>query len=351
MRVVVAMSGGVDSSVAAALLKKEGNEVIGMTMQLLPRSSGTYCSLDAIETARKMAYRLGIPHYVMDFRDIFANTVIDDFCRKYSHGQTPNPCVLCNNLIKFGALWEKATEIGADYIATGHYARLERDGDNVHLKKGIDMNKDQSYFLCRLTREQLGRAMFPIGNLTKIEVRHIAQEMGLPAASRLESQEICFIPDNDYAGFLRGYLSESPLPGPILDDDDNVVGEHRGITAYTIGQRQGLGIATTEPFYVTGIAPDRNAVIVGTKEQTYGTWLIASSLNWIALDPPSQPINVKVRIRYRHLEAEATITPVEDDNYYVNFATPQMAITPGQTVAFYDGDTVIGGGVIVRQGR
>jgi tRNA-specific 2-thiouridylase len=351
VRVVVAMSGGVDSSVAAALLKEEGHEVIGLTMQLLPQNDGARCGRDAIDAARKAAYKLGIPHYVTDFRDLFARTVIHDFCREYNLGRTPNPCVRCNSLIKFGALREKAAEMGADYIATGHYARTEREGDGIRLKKGADRKKDQSYFLCRLTREQLRHALFPVGHLTKTEVRRIAREMGLPTASRPESQEICFIPGDDYAGFLQGYLPQSPRPGPILDGRGNVLGEHRGITAYTIGQRHGLGIATPEPLYVTAIAPDRNAVIVGTKAQTCGTELIAGNINWIALDPPGGEINVKARVRYRHPETEATLTPLDDDNYYVKFTAPQMAITPGQTVAFYDGDTVIGGGTIVRQGR
>jgi len=338
------MSGGVDSSVAAALLKEEGHDVIGLTMRLMPHSA-------AIEDARKVANILGIPHHVIDFRDIFARTIIDDFCREYALGRTPNPCVRCNEYIKFGALREKAAEMGADFIATGHYARVEKDGTEILLKKGIDTKKDQSYFLCRLTCEQLSHTMFPIGHLTKIKVRQIARENGLPTASRPESQEICFIPDNDYAGFLKGYLKQPPQPGPIMDGRGNVLGEHRGITAYTIGQRHGLGIAAAEPLYITAIAPDRNAVVVGTKAQTYGTELVAGNLNWMASKSPDYPVNVKARIRYRHPEAAAAVTPLEDGNYYVKFAAPQMAITPGQTIAFYDGDTIIGGGTIIRQGR
>jgi tRNA-specific 2-thiouridylase len=349
MKVVVAMSGGVDSSVAAALLREEGHKIIGLTMQLLPRNGSTCCGRDAIESARRVAFKLGIPHYVVDFRERFARSVIDDFCREYSLGHTPNPCVICNNEIKFGALREKAAEMGADYVATGHYARIEEDNNRVRLKKGIDTKKDQSYFLCRLTQEQLRHALFPVGGLEKIEVRRIAREMGLPIAARPESQEICFIPDDDYAGFLQGRLASSP--GPILDGQGKVLGEHRGIVSYTIGQRHRLGLAAAEPVYVTAITPDRNAVIVGTRAQTYGTELIASHLNWIAPDAPSYPFNVRARVRYRHREAEATVTPQDDDNYYVKFAAPQMAITPGQTIAFYDGDTVIGGGTIVRQGR
>jgi tRNA-specific 2-thiouridylase len=344
VKVVIAMSGGVDSSVAAALLKEEGHDVIGMTMQLTPYQ-------DAIEDAGKVAYQLGIPHHIIDFRDIFARTIIDDFCQEYRLGRTPNPCVRCNEYIKFGALWAKAAEMGADFIATGHYARIERERDEIRLKKGADTKKDQSYFLCRLTREQLSHALFPVGHLTKTRVRQIAREKGLPTASRPESQEICFIPDGDYAGFIKNHIPQSSQPGLILDGRGNVLGEHRGIIAYTIGQRHGLGIATAEPLYVTAIAPDHNAVVVGTKAQTYGTELVAGNLNWIALKRPDHPINVKARVRHRHPEAEAMVTPLDKDTYYVKFTTPQMAITPGQTIAFYDGDTILGGGTILRQGR
>ncbi len=352
MRVIVAMSGGVDSSVAAALLKEQGHEVIGLTMQLVPRDSkGGCCGREAIESARQAAYQLGIPHYVIDFRDIFARTIIDSFCREYRSGRTPNPCVRCNELIKFGALWETAAAMGAAFIATGHYALTGREENEICLKKGADARKDQSYFLCRLTRAQLARALFPVGHLTKTRVRQIAREKGLPAATRKESQEICFIPDNNYAGFVRAYLPQPSPPGPITDGDGHVLGEHHGLPGYTIGQRHGLGIAAPAPWYVTAIAPERNTVIVGPKAQTYGTELVAADLNWIALDRPAGPINVKARIRYRHPEAEAKLTPLEDGCYYFKFAAPQMAITPGQTIAFYDGATVLGGGTILRQGR
>ncbi len=347
MKVVIAMSGGVDSSVAAVLLKREGHKVVGVTMRLMPGGNQT-------ETcAGQVARRLGIPHHVMDFRDIFARRVIDNFCREYSLGRTPNPCVRCNKDIKFGILWERARELGADFIATGHHARVERDGNtgNYLLKKGADKQKDQSYFLCQLDQEQLSRAMFPVGNLTKDKVRQIARKLNLPAAGRPESQEICFIPDDDYPGFLKNHITGDTAPGPIFDREGNTLGQHQGLIYYTVGQRKGLNIAAAEPLYVTSIEPDRNAIIVGNKEQTYGTELVAGNLNWIGIARPEHTIKVKTRIRYRYAEADASVTPLDNDSVYVKFSEPQMAITPGQTVAFYDGDTVIGGGTIMRQGR
>lgn len=359
MKIAVAMSGGGDSSVAAALLKGEGHDIIGVTMLLQPQAKREPDGngdggggLDAVADARKVAHRLGIPHHVMNFRDIFARKVIADFCQEYRRGRTPNPCIRCNRYIKFGALLERAREMGADFIATGHYARIEPDEATgaYLLKKGIDARKDQSYFLCRLTREQLRHTLFPIGSYTKDRVREMAGELGLPVAARPESQEICFIPDDDYPGFLKGYIPQAVAPGPILDEQGTVLGQHRGITGFTIGQRQGLGIAAREPLYVTAIEPERNAVVVGTREATYGRELIASDLNWIAVAPPQHPLKVKAKVRYRHPEAEALVTPRDTDSVYVKFTEPQMAITPGQAIVFYEGDTVIGGGTIERQG-
>ena len=359
MKVVVAMSGGVDSSVAAALLKEEGHDVIGVTMQIWPSDEqaienrfGGCCGLDEVEDARKVAHKLGIPHYVMNFRDIFARQVIADFCQEYSQGRTPNPCIRCNQYIKFGALLESAGEIGADFIATGHHARVELDETTgTHLlKKGADTHKDQAYFLYSLTQEQLGHSLFPAGNFTKDRVREIASELNLPVAAKPESQEICFIPDDDYPRFLRDYIPQAARTGPILDELGNILGKHQGIMFYTIGQRKGLGIAAEEPLYVTAIEPDRNAVVVGTREAVYESELIASNLNWIAITRPEHPIKAKARVRYRHPEAEATVTPLDEASVYVKFAEPQMAITPGQAIVFYDGDIVVGGGTINRQG-
>ncbi len=347
MKIAVAMSGGVDSSVAAAILKQQGHEVAGLTMRVMPSGINNRAETDAASVARM----LDIPHHVLDLTEMFNHLIINDFCREYSLGRTPNPCVLCNKHIKFGVLLEKAMEMGADFIATGHHARIEKDDSGRYLlKKGKDRNKDQSYFLCRLDREQLGQALFPVGTMTKNEVRNIANELSLPCSSRPESQEICFIPDEDYAKFLDERIPHSDTPGPILDLAGNELGQHRGITSYTIGQRRGLGIAAAEPLYVTAIESEINAVIVGTREQAYGQDLVAGNLNWIAIDRPDQSIRVKAKIRYRHKEAEAIITPINKDNVYVKFAEPQMAITPGQTIVFYDGDTVIGGGTIIGQG-
>ena len=350
MRVAIAMSGGVDSSVAAALLKEAGHDVFGMTMRIIPSGNdSTQAEIDAANVAQQ----IGIPHHVEDFRHIFARQIIDYFCREYHGGRTPNPCILCNKYIKFGILMEKALKMGAEFLATGHYARIEKDNNTERyiLKKGQDRKKDQSYFLCQLKQEQLRHVLYPIGNLTKDEVRKIAAELGLSSASRPESQEICFIPDNDHARFLEEYTPQAARPGPILNEQGKTLGQHQGIMSYTIGQRKGLQIAAEEPLYVTAIEPDQNAVIVGTREQTYGKEMVAGELNWIAMPALDRPIKVKARVRYRHPEAEATVIPQENNIVYIKFAEPQMAITPGQAVVFYDDDTVIGGGTIIRQGR
>jgi len=355
VKVVAAMSGGVDSSVAAALLREEGYQVIGITMQVWPSNktvdesgaSGGCCGLDAVADARRVAQRLGIPHYVVDFRDIFARKVVDHFCQEYSLGRTPNPCIRCNQFVKFDSLLRKAKELDAGFVATGHYARIEKEANGRYLlKKGADKHKDQSYFLYVMNQEQLGHSLFPLGKLTKERVRLMAEEFELPVADKPESQDICFIPNNDYSEFLEEHVDANVKPGQILDRQGNVLGQHQGIIHYTIGQRKGLGISTGEPLYVVAINHEENAVIVGGKDEVYSTELTASEINWIATEAPKQPINVHARIRYLHRESAAVVTPLGRDQAQVKFNKPQMAITPGQAVVFYDGDTVIGGGSI-----
>jgi len=347
MKVAVALSGGVDSAVAAALLREEGYQVIGVTMRVWP-PDGPAGGVAA--GARRVADRLDIPHHVVDCRGVFAERVIAHFCREYDLGRTPNPCIRCNQFIKFGALRERARELGADFIATGHYARIEKDAANGRylVKKGSDRSKDQSYFLYALTQEQLKYSLFPLGGFNKERVRRIAEELGLPAASRPESRDICFIPDSDYPRFLKDYAGGATRPGPILDRRGNVLGEHKGLIFYTIGQRKGLGISAGEPLYVVAIDRERSAVIVGSREETYGSELTASELNWMANGKPRRPLRVKARIRYLHREAGATVIPSGEDRVQVVFEEPQMALTPGQAVVFYDGERVVGGGSIER---
>jgi len=356
-RVVVAMSGGVDSSVTAWLLKDEGYEVIGITMQVWPSNRlaeeaerfGGCCGLSAAEDAKRVANRLGIPHYVVNFKEIFAKKVIANFCEEYGEGRTPNPCIRCNRYIKFDALLKKAKELDADYIATGHYARIEYDSARKRylLKRGVDQKKDQSYVLYVMTQGHLEHTLMPLSSYTKANVRKIARELKLPVAEKKESQEICFIPDNDYGGFLKEYVPEAIKPGPIVNKEGRVLGGHRGIIFYTVGQRKGLGISAKEPLYVIAIDKERNALIVGTKREVCGDELIATDLNWIAIEKLMEPIEVRAKIRYLHQEAEAVIAPLRGgQRAHVKFREPQMAITPGQAVVFYDGDTVVGGGTI-----
>ena len=360
-KVLVAMSGGVDSSVAAAILKEEGYQVVGVTMQFglsnkqaydVERFGGCWES-GAIEDAKRVARKLGITHHVMDFKNIFLQKVVADFCCEYSLGRTPNPCIKCNQYVKFGALLERAGELGINFVATGHHARIDRNvaSGRYLLKRGIDRLKDQSYVLYALTQKQLEYSLLPLGNFAKARVREIAKELELPVAAKPESQDICFIPDGDYPEFFKECVSQTIKPGPILDKRGNVLGEHRGIMSYTIGQRKRLGISAQEPLYVTDIISERNAIVVGGKEEVYATELTASDSNWISLAKLEQPITANAKIRYRHNEAEAEITPISEDKIQVRFKEPQMAITPGQAVVFYDGNTVIGGGTIEQKTR
>jgi tRNA-specific 2-thiouridylase len=354
IKVVVAMSGGVDSSVAAALLKKQGYQVVAVTMKIwageaspAKRARHACCGPgeeEDIEDARRVAQVLGIPIHVIDLTQEYRAEVLEYFRQEYLSGRTPNPCLRCNRRVKFDALVKKTKESGLDfdYFATGHYARVEYNQakNRYLLKKARDLNKDQSYFLAFLTQEQLGRAVFPLGNYTKAEVRQMAADFGLSVANKPESQDFA-------AGGYSSLLPATP-PGPILDRQGNKLGEHRGISYYTIGQRKGLGISSPEPLYVIDIDREKNAIIVGGKEEVYQDKLVASGVNWIAIEKLGQPIEVKARIRYRHREAEVTATPLDEDRVYVKFREPQLAITPGQAVVFYRDDTVVGGGTIER---
>jgi tRNA-uridine 2-sulfurtransferase len=340
MKIAVAMSGGVDSSVTAALLKKEGHEVFGLTMLVMP-------SDEAAVAAREAAETLGIPHHTVDFREVFTREVISPFCLQYNLGRTPNPCVNCNRLIKFGALLSKAVDLGAAAMATGHYARIEKQSGRCILKKGIDTTRDQSYFLYRLTQSQLAGAIFPLGNMTKNSVRKIASEMGLASVKRKESREICFIPDNDYPRFLREHVS-AIVGGQIVNKQGKILGSHDGIINFTVGQRKGLGISSAQPLYVVNIDAQTNTVIVGEKKDVYASEFIAADLNWLSVEEITAPLTLTVKIRYLHTEAEASLTPIGNDKVSVKFTSPQMAVTPGQAVVFYEGDVVVGGGTIER---
>jgi tRNA-specific 2-thiouridylase len=354
------MSGGVDSSVAAALLKEQGYDVIGVTMHIWespdPCAGGRgCCGYPAIADARRVAHRLAIPHYVLDFRKDFQRLVIDDFCSEYARGRTPNPCLRCNQFLKFGLLPVKAEAFNADIVATGHYARAGREGARWLLKRSADRAKDQTYFLYSLTQRQLAHALFPLGNLTKPEVRATARRLGLVTAEKKESQEVCFAPKSTYPQFLTRRFPELARPGPILDTSGKVIGRHRGIIHFTIGQRRRIGIAAPRPYYVVAIDPARNAITVGGERDACGTDLTVGNLNFIgrpAFAVPSpfslrpSPFRAGVQIRYQHPPAPALISPINDATVAVKFDTPQRAITPGQAAVFYDGDTVIGGGTI-----
>lgn len=352
------MSGGVDSSVAAALLKEQGYEVIGITMNLFslpkeycrPEKNMSCCGWGAAEDAHRVALTLEIPHYVADFRDVFEKKVIEDFCEEYARGRTPNPCLRCNQFVKFDILLERALKLNADYIATGHHAKVEYESVSGRylLKKGKDREKDQSYFLYPLTQEQLSRTLMPVGNYTKIEVRDIAREQDLPVAQRPESQEICFIPDNDYSRFLRERIPDAFKPGPIVDVNNRLLGQHKGIVLYTIGQRRGMGIAAPRPLYVISIDKSTNTIVVGSHEQLYKKKLIADQINLISVEKMDEPLGVKARIRYKHREAQAIVKPLPSGSMEVEFSNPQRAITPGQSVVFYEGDVVVGGGIIEK---
>lgn len=347
------MSGGVDSSVAAYLLQQQGYACIGVTMRLyenetagIPRGH-TCCSLDDVEDARAVAYDLGMPYYVLNFTEEFNEKVIRKFVQVYQNGGTPNPCIDCNRYLKFDHLLNRARELGCDYIATGHYVqRWQDENGRWGLRKNDDPGKDQSYVLYSLTQDQLAHTLFPLGGMHKDAVRAIAEEQGLCNARKHDSQDICFVPDGDYAAAVERLTGAHSEPGRFVDAHGNVLGMHRGIIHYTIGQRRGLGIAAEAPLYVCGIDVLNNEVVLGRNADLFSTELDASGCNWISGDVPQQPLRVTARIRYRQPEQPCTVTATGADTVHVSFETPQRAITRGQAVVFYDGETVLGGGTI-----
>lgn len=354
-KVMLGMSGGVDSSVAAAILLRQGYEVIGVTLQIwqdmdeeAKKSEGGCCSLSAVDDARRVANKLGIPYYVLNFKDIFNKTVIEYFKEEYFKGRTPNPCIACNRHVKWQAMLDKAVAMGIDYIATGHYAKVVKDSASGRyiLKKSVTDRKDQTYALYNLTQEQLSRTLMPVGDYSKEQIREIAKEIGLSVATKPDSQEICFISDNDYGRFLSENSTNKIIPGKFVDTNGKVLGTHKGIVHYTVGQRKGLGIAFGKPMFVVALDAENNRVILGEDSEVFADTLTASDLNYISMEGPYDGMRVSAKIRYSAKEAPATIWLMGEKQIRVVFDTPQRAITPGQSVVFYDGDVVVGGGTI-----
>ncbi|NWF77491.1 MAG: tRNA 2-thiouridine(34) synthase MnmA [Chloroflexi bacterium] len=338
--VAVALSGGVDSSVAALLLKEAGYELIGIHMLLSDSPQSDYQA----HRAEDISHVLGIPYHEVDLRKEFESCVVGYFCQEYQQGRTPNPCVACNEHVKFGLLLDKALSLGADYLATGHYARVEHSRDGHRLLKAADIARDQSYFLYTLTQEKLRHVLFPVGEYSRDEVKQVAKQAGLPAATK-SSQDICFISQRNYGAFLSQRFST--LPGDIVDAQGKKLGQHRGIAFYTVGQRHGLGLASGKPLYIVWIEPDSNRIVLGPEEELYSQKLIAHKLNWISGKAPRDPITVTAKIRYKSKEAEATLF-FRNDSVDVHFSQPQKAVTPGQAVVFYNDDEVLGGGIICQ---
>ena len=351
-RVLIAMSGGVDSSVAAKIMTDNGCDCIGCMMKLYNNQdisterSRTCCSVEDAEDARSVAYKLGMPFYVFNFTDAFRDTVIRKFVESYERGVTPNPCIDCNRYMKFDKLYERAKILGCNYIVTGHYARIEESGGKFVLKKAIDETKDQSYVLYSLTQEQLAHTLFPLGNIIKSEVRKIAEENGFINAEKPDSQDICFVPDGNYADVIELQTGKKPSSGKFVDKQGNVLGTHKGIIHYTIGQRKGLGISSSAPLYVCKLCPQSGDVVLGNNEDLYGKEADAADFNWISGSTPQSVFRCKAKIRYRQQEQQCTIIPTGENTVHIVFDKPQRAITPGQAAVLYDGDIVLGGGTI-----